>query len=345
MARNRAKSPAVQSPPSPQVYVITCTGARPEAFALCEKYMRRQTLKDWTWIVVDDYEHATPCTMGQTVIRPEPFWPGNSVHNTLNRNMVAGLRAVGTGSEDYVIFVEDDDWYSPTYLAEQVAALSSFSDKQMVGQIPACYYHVKIGVYKVFDNRDHASLCQTAIRGTLVPALIELCESGDWIDVTFWGRKASVSHTYAGNKSVVGIKGLPGRPGVSAVHRTLGGSGWVGDPDGDTLRDWIGAEDALTYKQHRLAVSTWEMRPQGGKMEDSKNQLESFVGLGGQVRFRCPGTKEERCAFDDYSAINVMKHWQGTHAQQDNAPAVNLFDANDQPLQPTRRLIIPGGTK
>lgn len=352
MARNQTKTPLAESPASslawPRVFVITCTGARPEAFSLCEKYMRRQTLKRFTWIVVDDYYEATKCTMGQDVVRPEPFWPNNSVHNTLNRNMVAGLRAAflkGCSDEDTVVFVEDDDWYSPAYLANQDNALRG-GNALMVGQAPACYYHVKLGVYKVFDNRTHASLCQTAIKGSLVQRLIEHCESGDWIDVNFWGKAASVGRIYLGH-DVVGIKGLPGRPGVSAVHRTLGGGGWVGDPDGDKLREWIGAEDAAAYRHHRLAHSNWEIHqePPAGATEDlSKGKLETFVGLGNQLRYRCPGVPGQPCSHDSYDPVQVMRHWQATHAPKDAGPSagVVLFDANDKPVQPTRRIIVPG---
>ena len=94
-----------------KISVITLTGGREIAFTLCERWMKRQTLKPDEWIVVDDYEKRTKCKMGQKVIRRKPFWrPGEM---TLQKNLLEALKIV-TG--DIILIIEDDDWYSPNYI-------------------------------------------------------------------------------------------------------------------------------------------------------------------------------------------------------------------------------------
>jgi hypothetical protein len=66
-----------------------------------------------------------------------------------------------------------------------------------------------------------------------------------------------------------------------------------------------------------------------GNMADSKG-LETFIGLGGQVRYRCP-----ECPFDSYQTEQVLLHWRDSHAKQ-AAPVglgPTLFDAEDKPIQ------------
>ena len=93
--------------------LITPTGGRPEAFALCERWMGRQTYRgDVQWIVVDDCEEATVVTMGQTVIRPQPWWKLGAP-TTQYANVRAALELV---KHDKIVHIEDDDWYGPTYL-------------------------------------------------------------------------------------------------------------------------------------------------------------------------------------------------------------------------------------
>jgi hypothetical protein len=52
-----------------RIVLVTPTGDRPEAFALCEKYVASQTVKPDVWIVVDDGEVPAVCTMKQHYIR------------------------------------------------------------------------------------------------------------------------------------------------------------------------------------------------------------------------------------------------------------------------------------
>lgn len=220
------------------VTVITCTGGRELAFALCERWMARQTYRgDIQWICVDDVATPTPCTMGQTVIRPVPAWtPGE---NTLARNLLAAFPHV---KHDKVVFWEDDDFYAPGYLQAMADALDR---APLAGEFPACYYNILTRQYWTgSEHPHHASLCQTAIRAEMIPALAEMCKRRrDHIDINFW-RESKADKFWVRDAGCVGIKGLPGRPGIGMGHRPR--FWWPHDSDGSMLRAWIG-EDVAAY--------------------------------------------------------------------------------------------------
>ena len=75
------------------ITLITPTGDRHEAFALCEKWIGRQSyIGQIQWVVVDDGHEPTETTLGQEVLRPEPV-EGYS----LCRNLVLGRSVAGAG--------------------------------------------------------------------------------------------------------------------------------------------------------------------------------------------------------------------------------------------------------
>ena len=222
------------------VTLLTPTGGRPEAFSLCERWISRQTFAgEIQWLVADDCVEPTPCTMGQTVIRPKPFW--QSGQNTQFRNMLALLPLV---KFDRILHIEDDDFYAPGYIETITIELDQ---APLVGEIPTRYYNVRARKWHPFGNDKHASLCQTAMRPEVIPALKSICEQKQWIDMALW-RAFPNQRMYHGEQNV-GIKGLPGRPGQVAAHKshsTL--RRMVHDPQLGTLRSWIG-DDAEAYRR------------------------------------------------------------------------------------------------
>ena len=192
---------------------LTPTGARPEAFAKCVEQMQAQTLKGVRWVIVDDGPEAmpTPHVEGWQIvhIRPYPLWsPGQ---NTQHRNMLEGL-SLCTGR---VAIVEDDDQYADWWLERVNTWLD---DADLVGEAPSLYINIKTGNRKQLHNSRHASLCQTAVKGAGINALLKACESGaKFIDVELWKMLPGKLYKFAGG--VVGIKGYPGRPGIGMGHR------------------------------------------------------------------------------------------------------------------------------
>jgi len=222
--------------------LLTATGARPEAFALCERWMAAQDYPGRVrWVIVDDGpdpQHVTLARDGWTieVIRPTPLWePGQ---NTQARNLLAGLEVIGEDAR--VVCIEDDDHYAPGWLTHIDAELDH---AELVGEGMARYYNVALRVGRQLNNMLLASLCSTAVRGRAIETLREACQSSErFIDIGLWRLHPS-RHVFSGHR-VTGIKGLPGRGGIGMGHRPEFSG--TPDPDGRLLREWIG-DDAMHY--------------------------------------------------------------------------------------------------
>lgn len=222
--------------------LLTATGARPEAFALCERWMAAQDYAGSVrWVIVDDGPEPQPVTLARDgwtveVIRPTPAWePGQ---NTQARNLLAGLEVIGEDAR--VVCIEDDDHYAPGWLTHIDAQLDH---AELVGEGMARYYNVALRVGRQLNNRKHASLCSTAVRGRAIDALRQACQlDAQFIDTGLWRLHPS-RHVFGGHR-VTGIKGLPGRGGIGMGHKPEFNG--TADPDGRLLRKWIG-DDAMHY--------------------------------------------------------------------------------------------------
>jgi len=221
--------------------LLTATGMRPEAWAICERLMLRQTYDGPVrWIIVDDGEIPQPITFRRenwiiNLICPEPAWqPGQ---NTQARNLAAGLEHV----RDYerLVIIEDDDNYDSEYL-ETVDGWLDRAD--LVGESMARYFNVATGTGKQLQNRNHCSLCSTAMKGPgLVAFRRAVAKNKKFIDMELWKMFKGKTLISLASWHVVGIKGLPGRDGIGCGHRMTGGAQSIG-----MLREWIG-DDAGIY--------------------------------------------------------------------------------------------------
>ena len=216
-----------------RITLVTTTCDRPFGIKLMERYIAAQTVQPDQWIVADGGSTPAPLTMGQEHIRKhQPPGPDN-----LADNVVAAL---GAARGDYVIFIEDDDFYAPDHIERCVLHLQ---DAPATGAKTLRYYNVRHRCWIVMGNRG-AALCQTAMRRELVPKMIRSalrCKSaGDYcIDGSFWSGTAGKLHN---DTTVVGIKGVPGTVGLGIGHRPNNSSRrrWKADPGFDKLREWIG---------------------------------------------------------------------------------------------------------
>lgn len=223
--------------------LLTATGARPAAWALCERWMARQ---DYTgpvrWIIVDDGPEPQPVTFRRdgwqlVLMRPSPPWaPGQ---NTQARNLLKGLAAVDP--TESLLIIEDDDWYAADWLTTVAAELQY---AELVGEHRARYYNVEQRRGRQLANTGHASLCSTAMRGSALQDFADACRSRPkFIDLELW-RRPRARRLFGGHR-VVGIKGLPGRSGIGMGHdHEFRGED---DVSGALLRDWIG-DDAEVYQ-------------------------------------------------------------------------------------------------
>ena len=228
--------------------VITPTGERPEAFALCQRMMERQTYKgDVRCIVVDDGETPQEITLSLpnwqiAVMRPEPFWQIGQ--NTQRRNLDIALSIVDEDREVVTVW-EDDDYYAPGWL-QWVS--DNIQKAELIGECGAVYYNVRKRTWKALNNSGHACLRNSAMRGAAIKQFREVLETPDrYYDLKLWrahGDKATFPRSHT-----LGLKGLPGRQGIAEGHDGLTGQP---DPTLEKLREFIGecADDYAEFYEH-----------------------------------------------------------------------------------------------
>jgi hypothetical protein len=222
---------------TPALTLLTATGARPKAWAICERLMQAQKFDGngiVHWVIVDDGPEPQPITFDRfgwsvEVIRPTPYWQNGQ--NTQARNLAAGLAVIPDNHR--VVIIEDDDHYAPGYLS---AVLEWLDHAELVGESHARYYHIGRQVWKHCGNDQHASLCSTAVRGSALKLLREIVQQHHkFIDIELWRQFTGPKHLQK-TDLCVGIKGLPGRGGIGAGHRMTG----TLDQHRETLRSWLG---------------------------------------------------------------------------------------------------------
>lgn len=225
-----------------RVSVITPTADQPTGIALAEKYMARQTVQPFEWIVADDGAEAATLTMGQThIVRKRDQEGGRS----LAGNTLAGLEAA-TG--DVIVIWEHDDHYAPDHIE---VCLAHLAKARAAGSKWQRYYNVEHRCWIVMKNIGSA-LCNTAFTADLIPAMQAacdkvLCTGSIGLDRMFWDSLEPADKCVHEIDTVVGIKGLPGRIGLGMGHRPgKNGRIWRDDPGGFKLREWVG-EDAVNY--------------------------------------------------------------------------------------------------
>ena len=217
--------------------LLTATGCRPDAWAKCEQMAMRQTYAGPVhWIIVDDGEEAQPITFEReswtlSIVRPNPRWkPGD---NTQARNLREGMRIIKPG--DRLVIWEDDDAYHPQWL-ERVDQWLNTAD--LVGEAPARYYNIQTKQARKLGNKQHASLCCTAMKGYAIEAFEKELKPGiQFIDINLWKNYKGKKALYP-TQLVTGIKGLPGRGGIGMGHK----KDFAGtmDADGAILKEWLG---------------------------------------------------------------------------------------------------------
>ncbi len=228
----------------PKVSVLTPTCDRPLALKLCEALIHRQTRRPDEWVVADGSMNTASLYWPKwAVVAYTPQCPGAV---NFCSNILRGLEWV-TG--DYVVIMEDDDWYHPTHIERAVATLEANPHLWAVGDPWQRYYNPTRGVWKVYKNIG-SSMAQTAIRHAAVPALKDaaralLAQGKYGVDRYFWDRLPPDWKLIETYDTVVGMKGLPGQPGLGVGHRPT--HDWTPDPDGAKLKEWIG-EDAELYR-------------------------------------------------------------------------------------------------
>lgn len=220
---------------------------RPEGLALLGEYLSAQNYRGHlTWIIVDDCDPQTwvpHVRKGITVQVVRPSWRWKPGTNTQAKSMAAGLAVV---PDDATLFVcEDDDIYLPNYINTMLA-----EPAELIGERDARYYNVASNHWRVLPGKVHSSLASTVCRARALELLRNICNSGaeKMLDFNLW-KTFDGSKMLLSEHNVVGIKGLPGRPGIGVGHRKSFGSVDIDN----RLRQWIG-DYANNYEIFRAAA-------------------------------------------------------------------------------------------
>jgi hypothetical protein len=226
------------------LYALTPTHDRPEAFALLRKWIDAQNYDEpFMWIVVHDGPSDYDYGPRPVVIRRR----GEPGPGSLAANVAAGVRSIlenSPSSGDTILFLEDDDYYSPEYLWTMRSVTGGLAP--LAGLKPTFYYNIRNGRYDVSRQQGHASLATTAMRGDVAATLLEVAaRRPKLLDRDLWrawldgGGKA-----WLGTQEYMhlSIKGLPGTAGFTRQHR----DGWGRhDHDGSVWRRWGIPDDYL----------------------------------------------------------------------------------------------------
>lgn len=125
--------------------VVTCTGGRPELFALCRRWVERQTMAPTRWLVTTDCGDHPDAPSADIVRIPDDFDVAQvGTPSRATRALVYALRLVEPDSA--VVIMEDDDWYGPRYIAELMA-----SPRWMSHQLSMWLYQVPSRQYVNVD--------------------------------------------------------------------------------------------------------------------------------------------------------------------------------------------------
>lgn len=237
---------AVIDPLRPKITCITPTGDRPEAFYFTRKWIFSQTMPPDQWLVIDD--GFVPLTeklkTGLDYVRRTPKLGEG---HTLTLNMAAALPHI---KGDFILIIEDDDWYGPTYIETMVKHLL---DHDLVGEGCARYYHVPAGKYRRLDNREHASFCQTGFTRKML-STFQNCIPGDpYIDMRLWAAANGNGFVFTDVEDKLhlhcSLKGLKGRKGIGTGHNRNEGY-YYPDKKYQQLIKWVGKENAKAYVDH-----------------------------------------------------------------------------------------------
>lgn len=234
------------------ITLITPTGDRPLAFALCQLWIKNQILQPDQWIVIDDGQIPLTPLMPMDYVRRSPI-PGSGP--TLLQNLAAAAPLV---KGDKVLIIEDDEYYAPDY----VLRLSEYlNGHEVVGICRSKYYHLPSGKFLRIGNTTHASLAQTSFRSTFIPSFVSQLKGDTYLDMRIWRVIGSRGFLFddRARSLYCGIKGLPGRGGIGAGHReNLYRSKDSGNRT--QLREWVPVDfsyyfdilsGALTTENHR----------------------------------------------------------------------------------------------
>jgi hypothetical protein len=224
--------------------LITPTGDRPYACELCQRYILRQTFRGTVKsILVND--GTVPIPWHDTVVSRKRVEP-EGVH-TLPHNLLAAVEYIAEHNITFnrLAVIEDDDWYHYRYLD----VMYGFH-LPLVGLAHSPYYYLAQPSIWHQTNEQVSPLASTVIDPSMYPTFVDcvnqaIKENTPYVDGLLWKHPGVMIHA-KNMKWHVGMKGMPGRIGVTKTHTLVGGR-YRRDIDYSQLKKIIG-DDVEKYK-------------------------------------------------------------------------------------------------
>lgn len=213
-----------------------------------------QTVKPDQWIVVDDGKLPMIPMLECHYLRRHPS-PSDPKH-TMTINLGVALQHV---EGDFIIILEDDEYYAPGYVAKMAELLERY---EVAGIGRSKYYHLPTGGFIRDTNCDNASFAQTAFRRSFVPEVRELIAGDQYVDMRIWKRVGNVvnlkwaapetfwTERIINNRAIivddgdqnclyVAMKALPGREGICWGHKAQHKYYKTVDHNREVLKRWM----------------------------------------------------------------------------------------------------------
>lgn len=184
------------------------------------------------------------------VERFKEHYTGSVIHTvqegpSMLKNMRKLVESIGAR---YIAIIEDDDWYSPVYLAHMIKYLE-FSNSELIGINPTVYYHIGSQKMMVIRTNHHCSMFNTFGTATTLRRLInEIPLDVDGVRSDMWLWRSAEEQQIPYVKTVVPVAiGIKHKKGLGQGHNTAL-SGYRPDTEG-VVRKIIGNEDMNFYER------------------------------------------------------------------------------------------------
>lgn len=208
--------------------IIPDRGDRPKFMLQCLRMLQSQTMQPDELIFAD--------------------WPATSNEcDITDRYRTCYERLNGKGF-DFVLFMENDDWYSPEYIETMIHDWIESGKPDLMGIGYTYYYHIGIQKFIKFDHPRRASMMNTLMKCDLKPNWPE--DSYPYTDAYLWSRDKNPDLkkvVVTGPIISLGIKHGIGKSG-GEYHRTKLERYKDSDPDYAFLSTIID-KDSLNFYQ------------------------------------------------------------------------------------------------
>lgn len=226
-----------------KVCAVTCTGSRPELFALCASYVASQDRKIDHWIVVSDVPDEPVLTPdGVEFLNLSAQIHSVNTFNPANRSLSLALRLVP--DDHATLILEDDDYYGPGYTQQMLDLLDGFG---IAGSSFERRYNMDEAKWINKVKATGPNAASTIIKPGGAPLYAEWLL--DRSHGHSWWAKNGLRPNWERRDGIerVAIKGagrsLPGRGNATGEPS----SSWTSDPGHKQLRKWIGDDNAQRY--------------------------------------------------------------------------------------------------